>query len=116
MTTPPNDGGIHAFVANLAIEKSQWTPAPRDWCVIYSFKTGAILGYTFRNKGIYMRFLRTAVPAVLFCGLLSAQDYRATILGQVTDPSGSAIPNASVKATRIDTNQTTEVKTNANGI
>src|SRR5438876_10124225 len=63
-----------------------------------------------------MHSFRAAASAVLFCALLSAQDFRATILGQVTDPSGSAIPNATVKATRIDTNQTTEAKTSANGI
>ena len=63
-----------------------------------------------------MTILRIAVSA-LFCAVLAfAQDFRATILGQVTDPSGSAIPNATVKATRIDTNQTTEVKTSSDGI
>src|ERR1051326_658078 len=63
-----------------------------------------------------MHLFRSAAYSVLFCALLPAQDYRATILGQVTDPSGSAIPNATVKATRVDTNETTEAKTNANGI
>src|SRR5712692_10465829 len=63
-----------------------------------------------------MRILQTTALAVLSVSLIPAQDYRATILGQVTDPSGSVVPQATVKATRIDTNQTTEVKTNANGI
>src|SRR5262249_14435859 len=44
-----------------------------------------------------------------------AQDYRATLIGQVTDPSGSAVPNATVKAVRVDSNQTTEAHTTANG-
>jgi carboxypeptidase family protein/TonB-dependent receptor-like protein len=61
--------------------------------------------------------LRTlAVSAALLVSSCFAQDYRATILGQVTDPSGSAIPGAVVKATRVDTNQSTEVKANAEGI
>src|ERR1700720_1193010 len=63
-----------------------------------------------------MGILRTAMCAVLFCALLPAQDFRATILGQVTDPSGSAIPNATVKAIQVDTNEVTEAKTNAEGI
>src|SRR6266404_1833552 len=64
----------------------------------------------------HMTVSRIAVLAVLSCTLSFAQDYRATILGQVTDPSGSAIPNAVVRATHIDTNQITEVKTNHEGI
>jgi hypothetical protein len=36
-------------------------------------------------------------------------------MGQVTDQSGAAIPNATVKAIRVDTNQVTEVQTTANG-
>src|SRR5437764_2988400 len=63
-----------------------------------------------------MKLLRTAMFLAVFSALGSAQDYRGTILGQVTDPSGAAIPNATVKATRIDTNSITEVKTSANGL
>src|SRR4051794_12894036 len=44
-----------------------------------------------------------------------AQDYRATLIGQVTDPSGGAVPNATVKAIRVDSNQTAEAQTTANG-
>ena len=52
----------------------------------------------------------------VFPALSCAQDYRGTILGEVTDPSGAPIPNATVKATRTDTNARTEVKTNGSGI
>jgi len=52
---------------------------------------------------------------LLFGGLAYAQDFRATLIGQVTDPSGAAIPNATVKAIRVDNNQTTEVKTTTDG-
>lgn len=45
-----------------------------------------------------------------------AQDYRATVLGQVTDPTGAAIPNATVKATREGTNVSKETVTNNEGI
>jgi outer membrane receptor protein involved in Fe transport len=63
-----------------------------------------------------MQLRRTAMFFAVFSALGCAQDYRGTILGQITDPSGAAIPNATVKATRIDTNSITEVKTSANGI
>jgi hypothetical protein len=45
----------------------------------------------------------------------SAQDFRASILGQVTDPSGAAIPAVTVRATRIDTNVSRTVETTSEG-
>jgi hypothetical protein len=44
-----------------------------------------------------------------------AQDFRATITGQVTDPSKAVVPYATIRATRADTNVPTEVKTNEQG-
>ena len=45
-----------------------------------------------------------------------AQDYRATLLGQVLDSTKSVIPRATVKATKVDTNATKETITNDAGI
>lgn len=45
-----------------------------------------------------------------------SQEYRATILGQVTDTSGASIPNATVKATKEDTNVSRETVTNNDGL
>src|SRR5579884_1965709 len=45
----------------------------------------------------------------------SAQDFRATLSGQVTDPTGASVPDASVRATNRETNQSVDVKTNADG-
>jgi hypothetical protein len=36
-----------------------------------------------------------------------AQDFRATLSGQVTDKSGAAIPHATVTATRVDNDEAT---------
>src|SRR5713101_5954423 len=44
-----------------------------------------------------------------------AQDFRATITGQVTDASQAAIPDALVKATQRSTSAVLEVKTNREG-
>src|SRR5438309_1908905 len=55
---------------------------------------------------------------LLICALaVSAlsQDFRATLQGQVTDSSGSAIPNATVRAVQIDNNATKEVKSTGDG-
>ena len=45
-----------------------------------------------------------------------AQEYRATVLGQVTDPTSSAIPNVTVKATKEGANVSRETVTNTEGI
>jgi hypothetical protein len=51
----------------------------------------------------------------LGCLTLFAQDYRATITGQVTDASKSAIPNAIVRAIQPETNEVTQATTNQEG-
>ena len=48
-------------------------------------------------------------------GLLSAQEFRGTIRGQVTDPSSAAIAGATVRAIQRSTNQATEAVTNQDG-
>jgi hypothetical protein len=47
---------------------------------------------------------------------LFGQDFRATLTGTVTDPSGAAIPNATVKATDTKINATKETKTSSEGV
>ena len=48
--------------------------------------------------------------------VLFAQDFRATLSGTVTDPSGAAIPNAIVRTTNNATNAAKEGKTTNDGI
>ncbi len=43
------------------------------------------------------------------------QDFRATITGQITDPTGAALPGVTVKATRAGANVSTEAITNDEG-
>ncbi len=61
--------------------------------------------------------MRVRLTPLLFALIttLSAQDFRATLNGLVTDPSGAAIPEAMVKATNMATNETREVKSTALG-
>ncbi len=57
------------------------------------------------------------VPLVcLLATTLWAQDYRATVIGEVLDPSGAAVPNATVRITNVQTNQSTAVQTSATGL
>src|SRR5688572_4930465 len=53
---------------------------------------------------------------LLLAGALCAQDFRATLTGTVTDPTGAAIPDATVKATNVATNAVKEVKTTSDGL
>lgn len=46
---------------------------------------------------------------------LHAQDFRATLFGQVTDPSGAAIAGATVRAVSVQTSETKEATTTAEG-
>src|SRR4051812_25214170 len=52
----------------------------------------------------------------LLCGGLFAQEFRATLTGTVTDPSGAAVPNANIKATSVATNSTKETKSTTDGV
>ena len=55
------------------------------------------------------------VCGVLFCMILPALGQEATIVGTITDPSGSLLPNATITVTNIETGQTRTVATNASG-
>jgi hypothetical protein len=59
--------------------------------------------------------IRAALALLVFTAIGFAQDFRATISGLVTDQNGQAVANAIVKAIRIDTNETKEVKTTPEG-
>ncbi|HWB82903.1 MAG TPA: carboxypeptidase regulatory-like domain-containing protein [Bryobacteraceae bacterium] len=54
----------------------------------------------------------------LFLGvvcLLPAQEFRSTLTGRVTDPSGAIVPGAAIRAIQTDTNSTYQTVTNSEG-
>ena len=55
------------------------------------------------------------ISALLSCVILPAFGQEATIVGTITDPSGSLLPGATITATNIETGQTQTVATNASG-
>lgn len=64
-----------------------------------------------------MQVLQRVARVLFLCAaIISAQDFRATLSGLVTDPSGAAVPNATVKATNTATNESREVKTTNLGV
>src|SRR5260370_29222542 len=52
---------------------------------------------------------------MFYAGSVCGQDYRATLSGQVTDPSEAAISGATVRAINVDTKEAKEAKTTAEG-
>jgi hypothetical protein len=52
---------------------------------------------------------------ILWPGLSSAQEYRGTILGRVSDPSGAVVAGASVTVRNLATNAISKVSTNEAG-
>ncbi len=59
--------------------------------------------------------LRVLILLVSFGALATGQEYRALISGQVVDPSASAVPNATVTATNLDTNVAVTTMTGPDG-
>src|SRR5262245_25311807 len=58
----------------------------------------------------------TLVSAVALVIQIAAQENRATIVGTVIDQQGNVIPNASIKATNIETNTATTTTSNEAGL
>jgi hypothetical protein len=57
-----------------------------------------------------------AVLGVFLLGLsFHAFSQEATILGTVTDPSGSVVPNVKIRATHVETNEVRNIVTNDSG-
>ncbi|NOT62567.1 MAG: TonB-dependent receptor [Acidobacteria bacterium] len=59
--------------------------------------------------------LMLAISSLLSVGV-AAQENRATIVGTVSDANGGSIPNATIKATNLETNATTTTTSNQSGV
>src|ERR1051326_350660 len=59
---------------------------------------------------------RILVLAALIASWSAAQEFRSTLTGKVTDPSGAIVPNAVVIGVKTDTNSRFETKSNAEGL
>ena len=67
------------------------------------------------SRKLSLSFTLFAIIATLFAPALYAQDATAKILGQVVDPQGSIVPDATITVTNVDTNVTNNSKTDKNG-
>ena len=59
--------------------------------------------------------LSTALLTFIFISTVSAQDFRGTLAGTVTDPNGAAVPGASVTVKNTETNIANSATTNEEG-
>lgn len=60
--------------------------------------------------------LFSALLTLFFVSSISAQEFRGTVTGTVTDPNGAVVPGASVTVKNVETNITNSVTTNTEGL
>jgi len=75
------------------------------------------LGFSAARRGLYFYFLAIPLSLLLFMTLLvtPAAAQEATIVGTVTDPSGSVVPNVTITVTQTNTGQARSLTTNDAG-
>ena len=75
-----------------------------------------------RGKPVMRKFSLTTltgclvVLALAITTAFAQDDTSATIVGQITDPAGAVVPNATVVVTNTKTNQSRQVQSNADGL
>src|SRR5882757_8999340 len=84
-------------------------------CLLICFCQSARTAEAFSHNGGYMFKLYKCQAAFVFCAVLNAQDFRATITGKVTDASARSVANATVKTVNVATGDGSETKTNSEG-
>jgi len=62
-----------------------------------------------------LRCVRLTLAALLGIAVLFGQDFRATVTGQITDPSGGGVSNAKVTVQNLQTNESVTQTTNDQG-
>ena len=77
-------------------------------------KTASVLARLNSNK--YFNLKHLAILIVLLVGLpFLAYGQEATIVGTVTDPTGSVVPNVTITVTNVDTARVQIFQTNDSG-
>ena len=59
---------------------------------------------------------RILISIAVFTSLLSAQEFRSTLTGRVTDPTGAVVPNAKIAAVETSTNSRFDTVSNSDGL
>src|SRR5437773_1858261 len=61
------------------------------------------------------RLCASILLGITLVGSVMAQEYRATVLGTVIDPSGAAVPESQIKLTNLETGVSLTAKSGAEG-
>src|SRR5216684_5010420 len=69
----------------------------------------------FKGGSCLKRLCCLLLTMFLFSALTPAQEFRSTISGHIIDSSGAAVPNATIQAVNVDTNETTTATSDASG-
>lgn len=64
---------------------------------------------------IFLASLTVFIAGFLQAFTANAQDFRATLQGQVTDSTGAVLPGSQVVLTNVNTNETSRTQTNSDG-
>jgi protocatechuate 3,4-dioxygenase beta subunit len=70
-------------------------------------------GRSEKNKEVFVRRFVLTLLAMAAC--LGAQEFRGTLTGRVTDPSGSGVPNAKIVVTQTETNARSQTVSGPDG-
>ena len=62
-----------------------------------------------------MRVQDVVLPLCLLCGVLSAQDYRGSLLGRISDPTGAVVPDVRITVVHEGTNVPSTTRSNQEG-
>jgi len=74
-----------------------------------------ILLSTIPRRCVWQLLSSVLLLLVIPVGLAHAQEFRATVVGQVTDEKGAPIPGATVGVTNVETGETDKTMTNSEG-
>src|ERR1044071_2555101 len=78
--------------------------------------SSSVAGSNGHSVGIYRILRGLALSALsIFCFAVLALGQDATVVGTVTDPTGSVVPKATISITSINTGQTRTLTTNESG-
>src|SRR5271168_4582209 len=67
------------------------------------------------RRKLFIRLICLTIAAVSVCGLLIGQANRGGITGTVLDPTGAAVPNATITLTNLGTGQKSNQKASTAG-
>jgi len=87
------------------------------WGFTFSLRPSVSGSLHNNNKALaHYTLISSLLACALLCSPIAQAQYRTSIQGTVTDPSGAVVPDASVSLTNNETNQTLQATTSSAGV